>query len=218
MFSRAPAGAAQAAQPAQGLLARLQDRVRQLTSPEAVDSWLYNWQDKFIDLKRIQDQIKALNGTVSETNDAYRGEELYHKRVAKRTANFLRDEVRPLLAAMNDAKVGMEEFERFLHARHAPEANRVLAERNPSKQELDQKRADAAKTVADLRRQLQHARASGSVISGIQRSLGLAMAEADRWNSAEAFKGTEEDRLSLSGMSDAEAKNVMGATARSSAR
>ncbi|ABM32958.1 hypothetical protein QRO10_06015 [Paracidovorax citrulli] len=210
MFSRAPAGAAQAAQPAQGLLARLQDRVRQLTSPEAVDSWLYNWQDKFIDLKRIQDQIKALNGTVSETNDAYRGEELYHKRVAKRTANFLRDEVRPLLAAMNDAKVGMEEFERFLHARHAPEANRVLAERNPSKQELDQKRADAAKTVADLRRQLQHARASGSVISGIQRSLGLAMAEADRWNSAEAFKGTEEDRLSLSGMSDAEAKNVMG--------
>jgi len=209
MFSRA-GGATQAAQPAQGLLARLQERVRQLTSPEAVDSWLYNWQDKFIDLKRIQDQIKALNGTVSETNDAYRGEELYHKRVAKRTANFLRDEVRPLLAAMNDAEVGMEEFERFLHARHAPEANRVLAERNPSKQELDQKRAEAAKTVADLRRQLQHARASGSVISGIQRSLGLAMAEADRWNSAEAFKGTEQDRLSLSGMSDAEAKNVMG--------
>lgn len=209
MFSRA-GGAPQTTQPAKGLLARLQERVRQLTSPEAVDSWLYNWQDKFIDLKRIQDQIKALNGTVSETNDAYRGEELYHKRVAKRTANFLRDEVRPLLAAVNDAEVGMEEFERFLHARHAPEANRVLAERNPSKQELDQKRADAAKTVADLRRQLQHARASGSVISGIQRSLGLAMAEADRWNSAEAFKGTEEDRLSLSGMSDAEAKNVMG--------
>ncbi len=209
MFSRA-GGATQAAHPPQGLLARLQERVRQLTSPEAVDSWLYNWQDKFIDLKRIQDQIKALNGTVRETNDAYRGEELYHKRVAKRTANFLRDEVRPLLAAINDAEVGMEEFERFLHARHAPEANRVLAERNPSEQELNQKRADAVKTVAKLRRQLQHARASGSVISGIQRSLGLAMAEADRWNSAEAFKGTEEDRLSLSGMSDAEAKNVMG--------
>jgi hypothetical protein len=56
--------------------------VRELTGYSSVDDALYAWQDKFIDLKRIQARIKALNGVVSETNDAYRGEELYHKRVA----------------------------------------------------------------------------------------------------------------------------------------
>ncbi|WP_148293174.1 LPD38 domain-containing protein [Comamonas sp. B-9] len=128
-------------------LAQLQAKARSLLDPSKVDTWLYHWQDKFIDLKRIQEQIKALNGTVSETNDAYRGEELYHKRVAKRAANFLRDEVRPLMKAMNDAGVGIEEFERYLHARHAAEANKAMAKRNPSQQELVAKRATADQTV-----------------------------------------------------------------------
>lgn len=194
---------------AKGKLAKLQDRVKALTSREAVDTWLYNWQDKLIDLKRIQAQIKALNGTVSETNDAYRGEELYHKRVAKRTSNFLRDEVRPLLKRLNDAKVGMEEFERFLHARHAPEANRVMAERNPSADELDAKRAAADIEVKRLRLQLQSSQAKGMATAPIQKALGKALIEADRWASAEPFRGTEEERQSLSGMSNDEAAKIM---------
>jgi len=194
---------------AKGKLAKLQDRVKALTSREAVDTWLYNWQDKLIDLKRIQAQIKALNGTVSETNDAYRGEELYHKRVAKRTSNFLRDEVRPLLKRLNDAKVSMEEFERFLHARHAPEANRVMAERNPSADELDAKRAAADIEVKRLRLQLQSSQAKGMATAPIQKALGKALIEADRWASAEPFRGTEEERQSLSGMSNDEAAKIM---------
>ena len=170
-------------------------------------------QDKFIDLKRIQDQIKALGGTVSELNDAYLGEELYHKRVAKRTENFLRDEVRPLLKGLADAKVGIEEFESYLHARHAGEANAKMAERNPNQAELDAKRAAADKEVRKFRLALQHAQTNGMATTAIQKSLGLAIAEQDKWSTAQAFKGTEDERLSLSGMSDAEANRILGSYA-----
>ncbi|GAB2806358.1 hypothetical protein GCM10027276_03770 [Comamonas piscis] len=207
-FSRAPAPAG-AAQGGNGKLAQLQAKARSLLDPSKVDTWLYHWQDKFIDLKRIQEQIKALNGTVSETNDAYRGEELYHKRVAKRAANFLRDEVRPLMKAMNDAGVGIEEFERFLHARHAAEANKAMAERNPSQGELVAKRATADKTVTDLRNQLQRAQAQGLATVAIQKALGQALIEKADWDGAQAFNGTEDQRLSLSGMSDQDAAKIL---------
>lgn len=207
-FSRAPAPAG-APQGGNGKLAQLQAKARSLLDPSKVDTWLYHWQDKFIDLKRIQEQIKALNGTVSETNDAYRGEELYHKRVAKRTANFLRDEVRPLMKAMNDAGVGIEEFERYLHARHAAEANKAMAERNPSQAELVAKRATADKTVTDLRNQLQRAQAQGLATVAIQKALGQALIEKAEWDGAQAFNGTEDQRLSLSGMSDQDAAKIL---------
>ena len=207
-FSRAPAPAG-APQGGNGKLAQLQAKARSLLDPSKVDTWLYHWQDKFIDLKRIQEQIKALNGTVSETNDAYRGEELYHKRVAKRAANFLRDEVRPLMKAMNDAGVGIEEFERYLHARHAAEANKAMAERNPSQQELVAKRNTADQTVTDLRNQLQRAQAQGLATVDIQKALGQALIEKADWDGAQAFNGTEDQRLSLSGMSDQEAAKIM---------
>ncbi|WP_312531277.1 LPD38 domain-containing protein [Comamonas sp.] len=207
-FSRAPAPAG-APQGGNSKLAQLQAKARSLLDPSKVDTWLYHWQDKFIDLKRIQEQIKALNGTVSETNDAYRGEELYHKRVAKRAANFLRDEVRPLMKAMNDAGVGIEEFERYLHARHAAEANKAMAERNPSQQELVAKRATADQTVTDLRNQLQRAQAQGLATVSIQKALGQALIEKADWDGAQAFNGTEDQRLSLSGMSDQEAAKIL---------
>lgn len=192
-------------------LAQLQAKVKELTSRKSVDTWLYDWQDRFIDLKRIQENIKALNGTVSETSDAYRGEELYHKRVAKRTSNFLRDEVRPLLKALNEAKVNIQDFERFLHARHAPEANRVMAERNPNQRQLDAKRAAAENDVKKIRLQLrlQSANPGGKPTVDLQKALGRALMEKDRWSGVEAFDGTEEQRLSLSGMSDQEANAIM---------
>jgi len=203
--SQPPAG------PAPGLLGGLQQKVRTLTSRENIDSLIYQWQDKFIDLKRIQQTIQDLNGTVSDTNNTYRGEELYHKRVAKRTSNFLRDEVRPLLMRLNDAKLPIKDFERFLHARHAPEANAAMAERNLSAAQLDAKRVAADKQVKDLRLQLQRAQAQGLATTALQKSLGQAMVEQDEWKSAQAFKGTEDERLSLSGMSDQEAATIMAA-------
>lgn len=199
----------QVAQQGRKTLGQLQQRFKDLTGYGSMDAVIYAWQDRFIDLKRIQKRIKDLQGTVNETNDAYRGEELYHKRVASRVANYLRDELQPLLKGLNAAGVEMEAFENFLHARHAPEANRVMAERNPNQQTIDAERAKADQELQKLRLQLQRATARGMATVSIKQAMAKAMMAKARWDDAEAFHGTEDERLSLSGMSDQEAANII---------
>ncbi|MBP7235963.1 MAG: strawberry notch family protein, partial [Bifidobacterium sp.] len=64
------------------------------------DSFLYNAQNKFIDLFRVQDAIQKHGGTIDETNDVRLAEELYHKRSSKRVDDFLINEVKPLMAEL----------------------------------------------------------------------------------------------------------------------
>lgn len=180
-----------------------------LTDPKVMDRLVYELQDKFVDLKRLRQHIADLGGTVNDLNDAYTGEELYHKRLAFRTERFLEDELRPLLAEMRSRGVTIEAFERFLHARHAPEANAALAERNPSAAKLDALREDARKQVKALEQRLVHARAARSATKALEEALQLARAEAQRLAMAQAFSGPEAERRALSGMSDEEAARVM---------
>ena len=189
---------------------KLKAKALELTSPDAIESLIYEYQDKNIDLKRLRDHIKELGGTITDLNDAYLGEELYHKRLAKRMQDFLSEELKPLLADMRARGVDMPTLERYLHARHAPEANRVLAERNPNAQMIEAGKAKAQAEVKALEVQLQRARAQGTATKAIEQALEQALAELDRWTGAQAFKGTEAERLSLSGMSDAEAAAFMG--------
>ncbi len=210
VFSRTTLGARPPTQqPPTNRWQAAKQRAMDLTSPEALDKLIYELQDKFIDLKRVRDHIKALGGTITDLNDAYLGEELYHKRVAYRTQKFLEDELRPLLAHMRTAGVTMPEFERYLHARHAPEANRVLAERNPNQETIDAKRLDADRVVRDLELDLQRAEAAGTATKVIRDALDQARTEQARWQRAQAFRGSEDDRTALSGMSDDEAQAVM---------
>jgi hypothetical protein len=183
----------------------LKNRVMKLTSPESLDKLIYEFQDKHIDLKRIRDHIAELGGTVTDLNDAYRGEELFHKRLAKRTEDFLADELKPLLQQMKADGITLPEFERFLHARHAPEANKALAERNPNRAFLDKVKSKAQADVNKLERQLQHAKAQGTSTKALEASLLEARAESAKWHGAQAFQGSEDKRLALSGMSDDEA-------------
>lgn len=186
-------------------------KVVELTSPAAIDRLLYEFQDKLIDLRRMRDHIKEIGGAITDLNDAYLGEELYHKRLAKRSADFLDKELKPLLGEMRARAVSLPELEQYLHARHAPEANRVLAERNPNRAILDAKRKKAADAVRDLEVQLQQAKLRGAATAALEESLQIARDEAATWNGAQAFAGTEVERLSLSGMSDADAKAVIDA-------
>ncbi len=195
----------------QNVWTRAKAKVQELTSPAAIDRLLYEFQDKLIDLRRLRDHIKALGGTVTDLNDAYLGEELYHKRLAKRTADFLDKELKPLLGELRARAVSLPEFEQYLHARHAPEANRVLAQRNPNRTILETNRQKAAKAVRDLETQLQRAKTQGSATTAIEEALQLAREDAAMWRGAQAFTGTEDERLALSGMSDAQAKAFMDA-------
>jgi hypothetical protein len=178
---------------------------------DALGTVVHRLQDRFIDLKWLQGKIKAQGGTVNAINDAYRGEELYHGRAAAAQAEFLDDELRPMLEQMQRAGIGLEQFEKYLHARHAPEANREMAKRNLSAPELEAKKAELAQLVKSLEVALQKAKAEGTYIKGVEEALSEAKIRRDEWRGAQAWDGTEEDRLALSGMSDAEAAAVLEA-------
>ncbi len=181
-----------------------------LTKPETINKLIYEFQDKYIDLKNLRGHIKAIGGTISDLNDAYLGEELFHKRLAKRTEDFLDKELRPLLAEMRANAVSMEEFEKFLHARHAPEANCALAERNPNQDMIQEGRKKVQASVRDLEIQMQRATTKGSAIKALTEALDQAKQEAATWNSAQPFRGDETARMALSGMSDQDAQAHMG--------
>lgn len=184
----------------------LKQRAQALTSPENVAKLVYELQDKFIDLRNLREHIEKLGGTITDLNDAYLGEELYHKRLAKRTDDFLKTELRPLLGDMRNRGIDRGTLEQFLHARHAREANRVLAERNPTQEMIDAGKEKADAEVRALEVQLQGAKARGGATRAIEEALQMARDARAAWNGVQAFKGTEEERLSLSGMSDAEAE------------
>ena len=103
-------------------------------APEAarLDSLIYTLQDKQIDTRRVLQAIRATSKQVGDVQDVYLQEELFHGRAAKETQLFVDDELKPLITEMAARGVTMQEFEEYLHARHAEEANAVIAGRNPA--------------------------------------------------------------------------------------
>ena len=112
------------------------------------DKIVYNFVDRFKDLADIQKSI----GPIPEQEDAKLREQLFPGRARKRLDDLDDNHVRPLLEAISAAGFSMEEVGQFLHARHAKEANRVLMDRNPNRENNDalsgMTDADAAAIVA----------------------------------------------------------------------
>lgn len=102
-------------------------------SPSAskFDDLVYKFQDKQIDTKRVVEAIKEASGSLRDDLNVYLNEELYHGRAAKRTEDFVNMELNPLIEDMAKAGMTIADLEEFLHARHAKEANAVIARRNP---------------------------------------------------------------------------------------
>jgi hypothetical protein len=96
-----------------------------------LDNLIYTLQDKNIDLKRVTARIQDVAGQLEDRWDAYLQEELYHGRAAKRTKDFINDELEPLIEDMRQRGVSMTDFEQYLWARHAEERNIQIAKINP---------------------------------------------------------------------------------------
>lgn len=205
-----PQSAGAFSRPRAAILAARQ-RVQSLISRDAIDRLIYEFQDKFVDLKRIQAHIREAGGTVSDLNDAYLGEELYHSRVMARHERFMESELKPLLADLNAAGFTVEQFEQFLHARHAPEANAVLMKRNPDAKTVQDERDRTQQAVRALEIQLQKARNAGAATAAIEQALEIAEQQRDYWKRVQPFRGTDAERAMLSGMSDADAAAAMAA-------
>lgn len=97
-----------------------------------MDNLIQKFGDKHIDTKRLIQSIESTGRKIHEQFDAYMKEENYHGRLAKRTEDFLDDEMRPLLQDMQDQGVTLDELEKFLLNRHAKEANAYIAKINPT--------------------------------------------------------------------------------------
>jgi soluble lytic murein transglycosylase-like protein len=163
------------------------------------DTAIYNLQNRFIDLKRQMEKVVKTGGAFTENQDPYMAEELYHQRSASRMKDFHDNELLPILQGLHDKRISIEDFQKFLHARHAPSRNRVMAERNPNQAIIDQKLQEAEDALESLRKNP----------ATPAKELQAALREVNKWNRAKPFQGSEDERLSLSGMSDQEAKAYM---------
>lgn len=100
-------------------------------APSMLDDFIYRIQNKHIDLKEVQQAIRATSGQIKDTVNAYLKEELFHGRSATRIDSFLNDELNPLITAMRVGGVTQEEIGQYLWAKHAQEANAHIAKINP---------------------------------------------------------------------------------------
>ena len=109
----------------------------QAPEPTRFDDVVYQLQNKHVDLKRVIESIEKAHGApLDDAFNPLQKEELYHGMAAKRTQMFEIDELQPLLKTMTRLGVEMDAVEEYLHARHAQEANAVIAARNPDNPNL----------------------------------------------------------------------------------
>ena len=174
------------------------------------DNIVYKLQDRLIDTKRVQAAITKTAGEIADELNAYQREELYHGRAAKQAQDFLTQELNPMVEQMAKDKIELADFEEYLHARHAPEANRVLAERNPNQAMIDAGLEAETQEIEEVELELA-ATTDPAEIKLLSRRMREAQAELSKWSSVQPFRGTEEDRLRLSGMSDDQARAIMDA-------
>jgi hypothetical protein len=160
-----------------------------------LDNWLYKIQDKLIDTKRVQQAITKQVGEIEDNWNAYMKEELYHGRTAKRTQDFLKDELAPIVKELSKAGIEIIEFDQFLHNRHAEERNVQIAKINPNMPDAGSgiATADAQQYMKDLdpaKRKLLEKLADkiDNMVKGTQKILidsGLEeQSTIDAWNSA----------------------------------
>lgn len=161
------------------------------------DKAIYALQDRYIDLKRQIERIRNTGEAIPESEDAYQAEELFHQRQASRIKDFYDNELNPILIALHDADISIEQFEAYLHARHAPSRNKVMAERNPNQAQIDKNLNKAVRRLAEIQK------------TATPKELSEATREVEKWKKAQPFTGTEEQRLSLSGMTDADAAKII---------
>jgi hypothetical protein len=158
-----------------------------------LDNFLYKVQDKLIDTKRVQQAITKQVGEIEDNWNAYMKEELYHGRTAKRTQDFLKKELSPIVKELAKANIDIGDFDQFLHNRHAEERNVQIAKINPSMPDSGSgiATADAQQYMKDLdptKRKLLEKLANkiDSIVKGTQKILidsGLEeQSTIDVWN------------------------------------
>jgi hypothetical protein len=122
---------------------------------ELQDGLIYKLLDKNIDVKRIVEAVKKTGKEIASQWNPYLQEELYHGRTANAALEFQDKEWLPLLKDMEAKGVTIGELEKYLLNRHAEDYNKLMAQRNSDRPEMQDgassvNTADARKYLADL--------------------------------------------------------------------
>jgi len=99
--------------------------------PSKFDDLVYKLQDKQIDTKRVVEEIRKTGKALADEKDVYLQEELFHGRAAARTEDFVNNELSPLITEMKMRGIDIAALDEYLHARHAQEANELIADHLP---------------------------------------------------------------------------------------
>ncbi len=148
--------------------------------PSKFDNMVYTMQDKQVDTKRVVQAIREASAGLADQADVYLQEELFHGRAAKRTEDFVSRELKPLLLDMQMRGITQEQLDKYLHARHAEEANELIAGRNPAIQDggSGMKTADARAFLSGLgqaeRQRIEQVAAKVDAILAATRNLYVA--------------------------------------------
>ena len=107
------------------------------TAGQQKEDFLYNAQNKFIrPCSAGRHPKRSLARGIDRTKRRSFSRRVVSQAVRKAFDDFLINEVKPLMAELAEVAQDEKEFERFLWARHAEEANESLRLRNPNAEEL----------------------------------------------------------------------------------
>jgi hypothetical protein len=131
----------------------------EVDDPGIVDYFIRLLQDNKVDLKRVQQRITDLYGPIAEGRDARLKEETYHGKVASRVRRLHEQRIKPILQqiAKNREGVTVDDVDRYLLARHAPERNAAMKKIDPEREDNEalsgMSDADAAATMVAFKRE-----------------------------------------------------------------
>jgi hypothetical protein len=125
-----------------------------------IDKMLYQVQDMFIDLKRLQEGKKKAGGILADFNDAYQAQNLSYGKIKAKHDNFFKSIGVPLVEHLvdiqNEHGLDLAEAQAYLKSKHAIERNAKLAKDNQEKiEKLQLKVAAARKTETKAKYQAE---------------------------------------------------------------
>lgn len=93
-------------------------------------------QDKFLRWQKIQDAAQRATGRqIPESLDVYMAESLYYGRTGQQLEKLDEQHIEPIIKEIKKQKLSLEDVDRYLMAKHAPERNAAMAAINPELQD-----------------------------------------------------------------------------------
>ena len=91
------------------------------------DYLIRRYQDKYIDIFRLQESVADARGKLEQDQDFRMAEELFYGKAAERLEQ-LDNKTNDVVTAIREAKLNMDQVDEYLYAMHAKERNARLKE------------------------------------------------------------------------------------------